>query len=86
MKIIPLSEGSFTIDKTKVFIPFDKSTDKLQDRAVGSLLVEILKAIIVIKLETIHSCVIEHTMFREERTKRLQRSFPDRRDVHAFAI
>ena len=41
MKIIPLSEGSFTIDKTKVFIPFDKSTDKLQDRAVGSLLVEI---------------------------------------------
>lgn len=41
MKIIPLSEGSFTIDKTKVFIPFDKSSDKLQDRATGSLLVEI---------------------------------------------
>lgn len=41
MKIIPLSEGSFTIDRTKVFIPFDKSTDNLQDRATGSLLVEI---------------------------------------------
>ena len=41
MKIIPLSEGSFTIDQTKVFIPFDKSTDNLRDRATGSLLVEI---------------------------------------------
>src|SRR5436190_14599214 len=41
MKIIPLSEGAFTIDKTKHFIPFDKKTDDLQQRAVGSLLVEI---------------------------------------------
>ena len=24
MKIIPLSEGSFTIDKTKLFVPFDE--------------------------------------------------------------
>jgi glyoxylase-like metal-dependent hydrolase (beta-lactamase superfamily II) len=41
MKIIPLSEGSFTIDKTKQFIPFDTKADDLQQRAVGSLLVEI---------------------------------------------
>lgn len=41
MKIIPLSEGTFTVDKTKKFIPFDKEKDKLQDRPVGSLLVEI---------------------------------------------
>ena len=41
MKIIPLSEGSFTIDKTKLFVPFDTSTDDLQQRAVGSLLVEV---------------------------------------------
>src|SRR4051812_5837978 len=41
MKIIPLSEGSFTIDKSKVFIPFDKGQDDLQQRTVGSLLVEI---------------------------------------------
>lgn len=41
MKIIPLSEGAFTIDKTKEFIPFDKAKDDLQQRAVGSLLVEI---------------------------------------------
>lgn len=41
MKIIPLSEGSFTIDKTKKFIPFDTSKDDLQQRPVGSLLVEI---------------------------------------------
>ena len=41
MKIIPLSEGSFTIDVTKKFIPFNVATDNLQQRPVGSLLVEI---------------------------------------------
>ena len=41
MKIIPLSEGAFTVDKTKQFIPFDKQQDDLQQRNVGSLLVEI---------------------------------------------
>ncbi|MEO5888780.1 MAG: MBL fold metallo-hydrolase [Ferruginibacter sp.] len=41
MKIIPLSEGAFTVDKTKQFIPFDKVADDLQQRATGSLLVEI---------------------------------------------
>lgn len=41
MKIIPLSEGSFTIDKTKLFIPFNDEKDDLQQRAVGSLLVEV---------------------------------------------
>jgi glyoxylase-like metal-dependent hydrolase (beta-lactamase superfamily II) len=41
MKIIPLSEGSFTVDKTKQFIPFDKNEDELQARSSGSLLVEI---------------------------------------------
>lgn len=41
MKIIPLSEGSFTVDKTKHFIPFDTGSDDLQARTSGSLLVEI---------------------------------------------
>ncbi|HMK03878.1 MAG TPA: MBL fold metallo-hydrolase [Ferruginibacter sp.] len=41
MKIIPLSEGAFTIDATKKFIPFDVLKDDLQQRTVGSLLVEI---------------------------------------------
>ncbi len=41
MKIMPLSEGSFTIDHTKVFLPFDPQKDDLQARARGSLLVEI---------------------------------------------
>ena len=41
MKIIPLSEGSFTIDKTKDFVPFDQTNDNLQERSRGSLLVEI---------------------------------------------
>jgi len=41
MKIIPLSEGAFTIDKTKLFVPFKAETDDLQNRPVGSLLVEV---------------------------------------------
>ena len=41
MKIIPLSEGAFTIDATKKFVPFDKANDALHKRTVGSLLVEI---------------------------------------------
>ncbi len=41
MKIMPLSEGSFTIDHSKVFIPFDPVTDNMQQRSKGSLLVEI---------------------------------------------
>jgi glyoxylase-like metal-dependent hydrolase (beta-lactamase superfamily II) len=41
MKIIPLSEGAFTIDKTKLFVPFDMDADDLQQRPAGSLLVEV---------------------------------------------
>src|SRR5215471_15060473 len=41
MGIIPLSEGSFTVDKTKQFVPFDDEQHDLQDRTRGSLLVEI---------------------------------------------
>jgi glyoxylase-like metal-dependent hydrolase (beta-lactamase superfamily II) len=41
MKIIPLSEGTFTIDKTKIFVPFNQQHDDLQQRPIGSLLVEV---------------------------------------------
>lgn len=41
MEIIPLSEGSFTIDRSKEFIPFTQGKDDLGDRSKGSLLVEI---------------------------------------------
>ncbi len=47
MKIIPLSEGAFTIDITKQFIPFDIVKDKLQQRPAGSLLVEIQPFVII---------------------------------------
>jgi glyoxylase-like metal-dependent hydrolase (beta-lactamase superfamily II) len=46
-KIIPLSEGAFTVDQTKKFIPFDKQTDNLQDRKKGSLLVEIQPFVVI---------------------------------------
>jgi len=47
MKFIPLSEGRFTIDATKQFIPFDESVDTLQHRPAGSLLVEIQPFVVV---------------------------------------
>ena len=47
MKIIPLSEGTFTIDKTKFFVPFDEQTHDLQSRPVGSLLVEIQPFVVI---------------------------------------
>lgn len=47
MKIIPLSEGSFTIDKSKLFIPFDESRDNLSERNKGSLLVEIQPFLVI---------------------------------------
>ena len=47
MRIIPLSEGSFTIDKTKLFVPFDETKDELQERSKGSLLVEIQPFIVI---------------------------------------
>ena len=47
MQIIPLSEGAFTIDKSKKFVPFDLKNDDLQNRSVGSLLVEIQPFLVI---------------------------------------
>ncbi len=53
MKIIPLSEGSFTIDKTKVFVPFDTSSEELNNRPIGSLLVEIQPFLVITEKDVI---------------------------------
>jgi glyoxylase-like metal-dependent hydrolase (beta-lactamase superfamily II) len=47
MQIYPLSEGSFTIDQTKVFVPFNSVNEQLLDRPKGSLLVEIQPFVVV---------------------------------------
>jgi glyoxylase-like metal-dependent hydrolase (beta-lactamase superfamily II) len=47
MTIIPLSEGTFTIDKTKLFVPFDTGKDDLKERSSGSLLVEVQPFVVV---------------------------------------
>ena len=47
MKVIPLSEGRFTIDQSKVFVPFDALKDNLQLRTPGSLLVEIQPFVVI---------------------------------------
>lgn len=47
MKIISLSEGTFTIDKSKLFVPFDESEHSLKERSAGSLLVEIQPFVVI---------------------------------------
>ena len=47
MKIIPLSEGTFTVDGSKLFVPFNENEDELQSRPVGSLLVEIQPFVVI---------------------------------------
>lgn len=47
MKIIPLSEGAFTVDATKKFVPFNLGADNLQQRPAGSLLVEIQPFVVI---------------------------------------
>lgn len=47
MKIIPLSEGTFTIDKSKLFVPFDEYEHSLKERPAGSLLVEIQPFVVI---------------------------------------
>jgi glyoxylase-like metal-dependent hydrolase (beta-lactamase superfamily II) len=51
--IYPLSEGSFTIDKTKIFVPFNEEKDNLQQRPTGSLLVEVQPFLIAINNDII---------------------------------
>ncbi|MBW0177144.1 MBL fold metallo-hydrolase [Sediminibacterium sp.] len=53
MQIIPLSEGSFTIDKTKVFVPFDTEKEELNSRPTGSLLVEIQPFVVITEKDVI---------------------------------
>lgn len=47
MKIIPLSEGAFTVDASKKFVPFNLENDAMADRAQGSLLVEIQPFVVI---------------------------------------
>ncbi len=47
MKIYPLSEGAFTVDQTRQFVPFSLETDEMTERSKGSLLVEIQPFLII---------------------------------------
>lgn len=46
-RIIPLSEGAFTVDGTKQFVPYNPATDSMQQRPGGSLLVEIQPFLVI---------------------------------------
>ena len=47
MRIIPLSEGTFTVDKTRLFVPFNAQDHDVKKRPVGSLLVEVQPFVVV---------------------------------------
>ncbi len=68
MKIIPLSEGSFTVDKSKLFVPFDDQKDELQKRSSGSLLVEIQPFVVI----TSNDILLLDTGLGFEKNDRLQ--------------
>lgn len=53
MTVYPLSEGAFTIDASKRFIPFDPGSDRLEQRPKGSLLVEIQPFCVVTRSEVV---------------------------------
>ncbi len=53
MKIIPLSEGAFTVDKTKAFVPFDAAVNEMKERPAGSLLVEVNPYVIITSADII---------------------------------
>lgn len=53
MRILPLSEGSFTVDATKVFIPFNKEAVALQERTKGSILVEVQPFVVITEKDII---------------------------------
>lgn len=53
MRIHPLSEGSFTIDHTKVFVPFNASAQNLAEKTKGSLLVEIQPFVVITEKDII---------------------------------
>ncbi|XZF14624.1 MBL fold metallo-hydrolase [Chitinophagaceae bacterium MMS25-I14] len=52
-KIYPLSEGAFTVGRDKQFVPFDLEQDELNDRSVGSLLVEVQPFLVVTEKDLI---------------------------------
>jgi glyoxylase-like metal-dependent hydrolase (beta-lactamase superfamily II) len=47
MKIIPLSEGTFTVGMNKKIVPFDEENDQLKERDAGSLIVEIQPFVVI---------------------------------------
>jgi len=53
MHIYPLGEGSFSIDHTKVFVPFDSSKQASNQRPSGSILVEVQPFVVITEKDII---------------------------------
>jgi glyoxylase-like metal-dependent hydrolase (beta-lactamase superfamily II) len=47
LQIHPLIEGTFTIGHDKIFIPFDTNSDVLEQRSIGSILVEVQPFLVI---------------------------------------
>jgi glyoxylase-like metal-dependent hydrolase (beta-lactamase superfamily II) len=53
LQLHPLSEGEFTIGHDKIFVPFDATTDILENRPTGSLLVQVQPFLIITETDFI---------------------------------
>lgn len=53
MQVIPLPEGVFTVGRSKIFEPFILGQDDLQQRPVGSLLVEVQPFLVITETDFI---------------------------------
>src|ERR1043166_6952095 len=51
--IYPLSEGEFTVGRDKIFVPFDTANDVLNERPIGSLLIEVQPFLVTLEDEVI---------------------------------
>ena len=82
MKIIPLSEGSFTVDASKKFVPFKREKHTLHHRPKGSLLVEIQPFAVIttkdiILLDTGLGIVDEEGQFQLYKNLKSNSIYPD---------
>lgn len=89
LEVIPLSEGYFTVGFDKVFIPFDKTSDRLEDRSQGSLLVEIQPFLVRLGDENIlfdTGLGLKDTTGNDMLDQNLKRNGLDKTDIHKVIL
>ena len=53
MRIYPLSEGNFSIDSSKIFVPFETNNGEIKNRPPGSIIVQVQPFVVVTEKDII---------------------------------